>query len=1092
MGKCKCDHCGKVLKTKAGLARHISTSMACMQARNHLEFMSGKGLETKPSGKNALGKTKTNVQLGKRKGQLAEDDLKPPAKSSLVMGKAHLENVIQKRLQNIGQEQVDKMGWLPYQRSFAQENMGNWEDESDTTREDGMVEGNNSDNGGGYVSDASGDDSNESGDEADGTDSEEDAESASNREEIRRDESTWKQFMEYVEKVPYTFLQSLTENEERGIRIMRTLIKKKAPLDTYKAVMEWHFRDTGKLGTNEAIGECPDYISREKLIKVLRKRYHMEHQYAQPVTTTLPHSGSKVTVWRKLAKDNVLSLLTDPRWTDEDWLFFGDDPFASPPDDYPYIDDLNTGEAYMATYKKLITKPNQILVPIPLYIDGAVTGQFDKLQVTALKMSIGILNRRARDREYAWRTLGYVSNYTKEDSRGKRIFFESGHIAAHELYVDGLSDEEEGALGNEQMEVDKAADYHAILEVLLESLKELIATNMEFDFFYKGRLHKNCELLFFVPFVKCDGDEGDKLCCSYRSRGKDISQLCRYCLCPTDETDDPNAQYPYKSETMLKNLFRQKNVQRHKELSQICIKNAFHGLRFGLHNDRGIHGATPWELLHGVLLGLFKYTRDCFFMQLGETSQTAQEINALAQVVGQLLQRQSDRNKPRTKFAKGILKGKLMAKEYGGVLLVLAAILQCKEGRRIITTGRRKIFREIGQISDWILLIDTLLQWEAYLNLSQMRKIHVRRLQKKHRYLLYLLKRIGARDKGMGFKVMKFHAVLHLALDIRMFGVPMVVDTGSNESHHKTTKVAAKLTQKDVQTFEKQTSDRLDDFHVLDLAMEEMNGRPLWHYCSGYQRPETPPIAEKPNTTGGMILNVLRENESQKANFRVMTRMKNSDTLAIDTHFLEYCLQIQEDLQEFTEKIPICAEHCRGGQMFRSHPNYRGKGPWRDWVMIDWGQDGDFPGMIWGFIDLVDVIPAGNSVMLSNGTSVQKGVWAVIESCFHKDADEVGEIFQHIILECESMNAEGVPTRRKFYLVDVETFKSPLVVIPNVGTKSEYLLMTPKTQWPTDFENWIMASHAVDDAEMEEPPVPAAAAAAAAAAVEESSDTEGS
>ena len=86
----------------------------------------------------------------------------------------------------------------------------------------------------------------------------------------------------------------------------------------------------------------------------------------------------------------------------------------------------------------------------------------------------------------------------------------------------------------------------------------------------------------------------------------------------------------------------------------------------------------------------------------------------------------------------------------------------------------------------------------------------------------------------MGFKVMKFHAVLHLAQDIEMFGVPMVVDTGSNESHHKTTKIAAKLTQKDVKTFEKQTSDRLDDFHVLELALAELEGRPLADYFEGY------------------------------------------------------------------------------------------------------------------------------------------------------------------------------------------------------------------------------------------------------------------
>ncbi|MGL5917691.1 MAG: hypothetical protein ACRCYM_00390, partial [Cetobacterium sp.] len=520
----------------------------------------------------------------------------------------------------------------------------------------------------------------------------------------------------------------------------------------------------------------------------------------------------------------------------------------------PYIEDINTGEAYIETYKQLITDPKrQILVPIPLYIDGAVTGQFDKLQVTALKMTIGILNRKARDKEYAWRNLGFVTNYAKEDHRGKKIFVESGHIAAVEMYLSSTSDEDEVEVDEED---DKLADYHAILSTLLESLKELIAQGMVVDIQYKGTLHKDCELVFFVPFIKCDGDEADKLCASFRSRSKNVKQLCRYCKCPNGETDNPKANYPFKTEPMMRKLFEKNNVEKLRNMSQSCIPNAFHGLRFGLHNERGVHGACPFELLHAVLLGIFKYARDCFFEQLGESSFSAKEVNALAQQIGSLLQKQSDRNKPRTKFAKGILKGKLMAKEYTGVMLVMAALLQTVEGRAMLKSGRKKEYRQEGHISDWVLLIETLLQWEAYLNLPQMDKTHLQRLKKKHQFLLFLLKKVGAREKGMGFKVMKFHAVLHLAQDIEMFGVPMVVDTGSNESHHKTTKIAAKLTQKDVKTFEKQTSDRLDDFQVLDLALAELDGRPLRDYFDGYLEKIPAKAPKKQSTIGGMAFKV--------------------------------------------------------------------------------------------------------------------------------------------------------------------------------------------------------------------------------------------
>ena len=64
--------------------------------------------------------------------------------------------------------------------------------------------------------------------------------------------------------------------------------------------------------------------------------------------------------------------------------------------------------------------------------------------------------------------LDIVPNYTKSDSHGKKILVESGHVAAYEMYyVDGLSDEDEGADASAESEVDKSADYHAILAVLL-------------------------------------------------------------------------------------------------------------------------------------------------------------------------------------------------------------------------------------------------------------------------------------------------------------------------------------------------------------------------------------------------------------------------------------------------------------------------------------------------------------------------------------------------------------------------------------------------------------------------------------------------
>ena len=519
-------------------------------------------------------------------------------------------------------------------------------------------------------------------------------------------------------------------------------------------------------------------------------------------------------------------------------------------------------------------------------------------------------------------------------------------------------------------------------------------------------------------------------------------------------------------------LFEQNNAQKLKELSQICTKNAFHGLRFGLHNRRGIHGACPWELLHAILLGIFKYVRDCFFEQIGPSSATADEINSLAVIIGSLFARQSDRNKPRTKFAKGILKGKLMAKEYTGVLLVMAAILRCQSGKDILKSARKKNFKEDWLIKDWILLVETLLQWEAYLNLPRMEKKDLQRLKRKHKFLMYLLIKVGNRTTGMGFKVMKVHAMLHLVIDILMFGVPMVVDTGSNESHHKKTKVAAKLTQKDIKTFEKQTSNRMDDFHVLDLAMEEIEGRPLWKYLFGYYHEEIPQV-EKIKKTGGMTFNVFVEDPVEKVvGVRVVTRMNNPESLMFDTQMLHFAMKIQHDIAHLLPKMPVCAEHSRDGYMFRSHPNYRSKGPWRDWVMINW-DEGDFPALIWGFVDL-RTLPEGLQVDLTIGKTVERGVYAIVESCLYVDEEmPESDIFIPLILETDELNASGEVVVRRFYLVDVETFQEPLVVIPNIGAnpKCQYLRMIPRSKWAEDFKAWIGLPHDLDEEEMA-PPLP--------------------
>jgi hypothetical protein len=56
----------------------------------------------------------------------------------------------------------------------------------------------------------------------------------------------------------------------------------------------------------------------------------------------------------------------------------------------------------------------------------------------------------------------------------------------------------------------------------------------------------------------------------------------------------------------------------------------------------------------------------------------------------------------------------------------------------------------------------------------------------------------------MGLKIVKFHAIVHMADGIMNFGVPMNYDTCSDQSRHKPAKAAAEVTQKRKEYFDKQ------------------------------------------------------------------------------------------------------------------------------------------------------------------------------------------------------------------------------------------------------------------------------------------------
>ena len=865
-------------------------------------------------------------------------------------------------------------------------------------------------------------------------------------------------FLQYVSKMTHN-ATSYTKREEVCIRLLITLRHTKASLDTYEEIMRWHLHTTGSISSlvYDRLSDTKEFISRDRLFRKLSERYQITANNGQILrSVTLPHSKARPQIVSFDAKNLMIELLTDPRIVDDDYLFFGNDPLQPPPDTLNYVGDLNTGRAYTETYKRLITKPGkQVLLPVIFYIDGANTGQFSDLPITALKFTLGIFNRKARDRDFMWKTLGYVPSIAKFKSRGRRLLIDSGHVDSVMAHPDALDGEGE----NEENSANKAQDLHTMLDVLWESFVELQKTGFVWDLHYRNKVYKGIEFVLFVPFLKVDGDEGDKLSGKFTSRTGNVANLCRYCECPTHDTDNPLADYRYKTTERIQQLVANNDEVGLRALSQQNITNACYKLRFGLHNARGVHGACPVEMLHALLLGMFRYARDCMFEQLGDKSQLAKDFNALAQEYGTIMMRQSDRNLPKTKFSNGITKGKLMAKEYPGVLLCMVCVLVSTKGRERILT-KKSAFPDESYIQDWILLLETLLQWEIWLKSEQMEVHHVQRAKKKHRYIMYLFRKVGNRATGMGLKVSKFHSIVHMADDILNFGVPMEFDTGANESGHKATKKAAKLTQRCEATFDSQTAKRLNEMHLLEIAEQELEGNVAWQYyhnsifTSGMEEEN-----EQSYLTGSKL--VIYYDEDREHNVVLNTsRAKDKDQHKIEGTFVRFVVELQNKLAPYGVRCAIRTELRRNGTIFRANARFR-EAVWRDWVLVDFGPvEGHLPCKIWGFVDLSDILPP-NAGIEHGQFGLEPEIYAIVESSEYllNEAEYGSDLFAPITKIVGGI-ANNRVTSNTFLMVTVEAFVKPIAVIPDMGgPPNRYFVIKDRSDWAENFGNWLAAPH---------------------------------
>jgi hypothetical protein len=151
-------------------------------------------------------------------------------------------------------------------------------------------------------------------------------------------------------------------------------------------------------------------------------------------------------------------------------------------------------------------------------------------------------------------------------------------------------------------------------------------------------------------------------------------------------------QVPHRKAASINKLVKRGDLETLKFLSQNYLKNGFDQVQFGQHNDRGIFGACPGEMLHLISLGWFKFYLEAFSSQAGGPGSIAlKQYDRLCSMIGQQLSRQSDRDIPQTNFPKGFsFASNLFGHEIARCLLVKLFALHTTCFGLIFQTGKKE------------------------------------------------------------------------------------------------------------------------------------------------------------------------------------------------------------------------------------------------------------------------------------------------------------------------------------------------------------------------------------------------------------------
>ncbi len=205
---------------------------------------------------------------------------------------------------------------------------------------------------------------------------------------------------------------------------------------------------------------------------------------------------------------------------------------------------------------------------------------------------------------------------------------------------------------------------HLQIEFILEQsgYLDLQRHGFKWNLHYNERVYPAVVLHPYIPFIIGDTKGHNRLCGHYTAQFEKVKQLCRVCECTTLLSGYSKTKFNHRKPAAVNRLITRANsavsrvgatanLNALKDMSQNNLSKGLCRACFGSHNEGGIFGACPGEMLHLQVLPVFASQAG------GQNSVAVKRYDALCARIGTQLSRHSDCDLPRMNFTKGLSSG---------------------------------------------------------------------------------------------------------------------------------------------------------------------------------------------------------------------------------------------------------------------------------------------------------------------------------------------------------------------------------------------------------------------------------------------------